>query len=224
MKLLPFVLAIIAGSVDIITFLGLNQLFTAHITGNLVILTAYIVAGNAASLALLISVPVFIVMLAATEILATALGGTLRLTTLLLLQLMLLGGFLGICVAAGPGVSANAPSMLLAGMLGVSAMAVQNALVRVGLVGAPSTAVLTTNITLLTVDVVAIMLAQDTGGISRARRRARRTWPAVAGFLLGCAVGGWCEAAMGLRALVVPAGVALIALALGSFTQPRQPV
>jgi len=35
-RALPFVLSLIAGSTDIIGFLGLNGLFTAHITGNLV--------------------------------------------------------------------------------------------------------------------------------------------------------------------------------------------
>ena len=35
MKLLPSVLSVIAGSVDVISFLGLGGLFTAHITGNL---------------------------------------------------------------------------------------------------------------------------------------------------------------------------------------------
>jgi uncharacterized membrane protein YoaK (UPF0700 family) len=35
-KLLPSVLSLTAGSVDVITLLGLGGLFTAHITGNLV--------------------------------------------------------------------------------------------------------------------------------------------------------------------------------------------
>jgi Protein of unknown function (DUF1275) len=52
--------------VDVIGFLGLGGLFTAHITGNLVILAAHIVAGSDASVSLVISVPVFIVALAAT--------------------------------------------------------------------------------------------------------------------------------------------------------------
>jgi hypothetical protein len=43
-KLLPFVLSVIAGSVDVISFLGLGGLFTAHITGNLVILAAHVLA------------------------------------------------------------------------------------------------------------------------------------------------------------------------------------
>jgi hypothetical protein len=39
-KLLTFVLSVIAGSVDVIGFLGLGALFIAHITGNLVVLAA----------------------------------------------------------------------------------------------------------------------------------------------------------------------------------------
>jgi len=221
-KLLPFVLGVIAGSVDVIGFLGLDGLFTAHITGNLVILAAHIVAGGDASLALMISVPVFIVALAGTRLLA---GGLERariapLPVLLLLQLVLLCAFLALCIAAGTHVSPNAPSMIVAGMLGVSAMAVQNALVRIALTGAPSTAVLTTNITLLTTDVGEMIFGRDATRVAKARDRAKCTWPAVAGFLLGCTLGAACEAAFGLRSLVLPTGLALIALVLGVGASP----
>jgi uncharacterized membrane protein YoaK (UPF0700 family) len=216
LKLLPFVLSVVAGSVDVIGFLGLDELFTAHITGNLVVLAAHIVAGKSASLALVISVPLFIVMLAVTRLFAGGLEryGIAPLRPLLFLQFVLLLGFLGICLVVAPGASAETPAMLAAGMLGVSAMAVQNALVRIALVDAPSTAVVTTDITLLTTDFGEILLGRDAGRITKARRRAKHTWPAVLGFLLGCAVGAWLEGRISLRALVLPVGFAFIAIVL----------
>jgi hypothetical protein len=72
-KLLPFVLSVAAGSVDIIGFLGLNGLFTAHVTGNVVVLAAKLVARDEAPLAFLISVPVFVAVLALTALLAAGL-------------------------------------------------------------------------------------------------------------------------------------------------------
>src|SRR5690349_852678 len=51
MKLLPSILGLTAGAVDLISFLGLGGLFAAHITGNLVILAAHLVDGGAASAA-----------------------------------------------------------------------------------------------------------------------------------------------------------------------------
>src|SRR5260221_5407426 len=67
---LLIVLSITAGCTDIISFLGLNGLFTAHITGNLVILAAHIVGGGEAQIAPMLSVPVFIVMVGLTVLLA----------------------------------------------------------------------------------------------------------------------------------------------------------
>ena len=44
--LLPALLSVIAGSADVTSFLGLG-LFSSHVTGNLVILTAHVVARRA---------------------------------------------------------------------------------------------------------------------------------------------------------------------------------
>jgi uncharacterized membrane protein YoaK (UPF0700 family) len=68
----------------------------------------------------------------------------------------------------------------------------------------------------LTTDIGEIILGRDPSLIANARQRARRTWPAIAGFLFGCALGAWCEAAIGLRAIVLPASFAFIALALST--------
>src|ERR1700756_2595299 len=72
-KLHPRVLSVIAGSVDAIGFLGLGGLFTAHVTGNLVILAAHLVSGSGAPVASMLSVPVFVAALGLTRLLAGAL-------------------------------------------------------------------------------------------------------------------------------------------------------
>jgi uncharacterized membrane protein YoaK (UPF0700 family) len=139
-RLLPFVLSIIAGNVDTIGFLGLGGLFTAHVTGNLVVLAAKLVAGDQASLAHLIAVPVFVAALILTQLLAAGLE-RIRISSLvplLVLQFVLLLAFFNVCVGAGRVIDPNTERMIFAGMLGVCAMAVQNALVRVSLRGAPS--------------------------------------------------------------------------------------
>src|SRR5437868_13635549 len=112
MKLLPTVLSLIAGSVDVIGFLGLGGLFTAHITGNLVILAAHVVNGGAAELAPMLSVPVFMAVVGLTRLLAGGLEAFQRntLRPLLALQFLLLAGFLGIGVAAGSHVDPNTPN------------------------------------------------------------------------------------------------------------------
>ncbi len=217
-------LSVIAGSADVIGFLGLGGLFIAHITGNLVILAARLVAGEQAPVAQLISVPVFMVALGLTKVLAAGLErvGIASLRPLLSLQLLLLFVCFAICLAAGPYVVPNAATTL-AGMLGVSAMAVQNALVRLSLAGVPSTAVMTTNVTVFTLDVGEMVLGRDADVVVKARDRARRTWPAIVGFLLGCLLGAACEATFGLKSFLLPAGLALVALALGAFASGQAP-
>src|SRR5262245_6527726 len=107
---LPFVLSVIAGSTDVISFLAVYGIFAAHITGNLVILAAHIVSGSTAPLAAMLSVPVFMVVLGLTRLLAAGLEavGLASLRPLLLLQFLLLAGFLALRVAAGLQIDPNA--------------------------------------------------------------------------------------------------------------------
>jgi uncharacterized membrane protein YoaK (UPF0700 family) len=208
------VLSLVAGSVDVICFLGLGGLFAAHITGNLVILAAYMVAGDEAPLALMISVPVFIIVLAMTRVLAAGLE-RLRvalLRPLLFLQFLLLASLLALYVVGGPRLVPNGANATVAGMLGVSAMAVQNALVQIALQGAPSTAVMTTNITRFVMDVGEVLLGRNPNDGAKAGERARRTGLVIAGFVVGCGLGAGCQAVAGLWSLTLPAGLALVAL------------
>jgi uncharacterized membrane protein YoaK (UPF0700 family) len=226
MKLLPTVLSLVAGSVDVISFLGLGGLFTAHITGNLVILAAHLVTGGRAELAPILSVPVFVAVLGLTRLLASGLEaiGLASLQPLLGLQLLLLTCFLALCAAADPVIDPSAPNGIIAGMLGVAAMAVQNALVQISLRGAPATAVMTTNITRFTMDIGTVLLGRDPRDIAGARNRAKRAWPAIVGFAVGCGLGAVCEAMFGLRSLELPVGFALLALVLGLPAKPESGV
>ena len=223
-KLLPGVLSVVAGSVDVISFLGLDGLFTAHITGNLVILAAHIVIRDQASIAPMLSVPVFIVVISLTRVLAGRLEsiGISALRPLLFLQFVLIAGFLALCLAAGRRIDPNATNAIIAGMLGVSAMAVQNALVQFSLKGAPPTAVMTSNVTLFMIDVGAMLFLRDPDGVANARSRARRTWPAIVGFTVGCSLGAVLEAVIGPWSLALPTGFALLALALGFSVDSRR--
>src|SRR5689334_12967115 len=122
LRLLPTVLSLTAGSADVISFLGLGGLFNAHITGNLVILAAHLVNGDGTtSVALLLSVPVFVAGLGVARVSAAALAaiGVSTLLPLLVLQLVLLAGFLLLCIIAGPPLAPSAPIAIAAGMLGV---------------------------------------------------------------------------------------------------------
>src|SRR6202453_827649 len=92
MKLLPAVLSLTAGSVDVISFRLLGGLFTAHITGNLVILASHIVNGGDAPGAPMLSAPVCTGVRVFQRLLVGGLEslGLASLRPLLLLQLLLL--------------------------------------------------------------------------------------------------------------------------------------
>ena len=58
-SLLLFILSVLAGLVDVIGFLRLDHLFTAHITGNLVVMADQVANGGPPHVAQLLSIPVF---------------------------------------------------------------------------------------------------------------------------------------------------------------------
>jgi uncharacterized membrane protein YoaK (UPF0700 family) len=216
-KLLPSILSITAGTVDVISFLGLGGLFTAHITGNLVIFAARVATTRSTPLAPILAVPVFIAVLGLTRTATMSLqaSGRSSLKPLLMLQFLLLLGFLALCGEKGSGLNPDSAVALLGGMLGIAAMAVQNVLVQSSLKGSPATSVMTTNITLIIIDLSAMLYWRDPRRVAPARTRAKHTLPAIVGFAAGCSIGAVCEAAIGLRALILPAGFALLALMLG---------
>jgi uncharacterized membrane protein YoaK (UPF0700 family) len=216
--LLPTVLSTAAGAVDVIGFLALGGLFTAHITGNLVILAAHYVTGAFTQIGPLLSVPVFVVVLGIVVVLFENKAIRSARRILLILHAGLLVAFLALGAGFGPFPNPDSAVAVFVGMIGVAAMATQNALVRLDLPGFPSTAVMTTNITQLTIDFALLVRGKgDPTDLARTRRGARLTFPSVIGFVAGCAAGGFLELHFGLRALVLPVVLAAIAVPLGEL-------
>jgi uncharacterized membrane protein YoaK (UPF0700 family) len=139
---------------------------------------------------------------------------------LLVLHAALLAACLGLGVGFGPFTDADRPMPVLVGMLAVAAMATQNALVKLALKDLPSTAVMTTNITELSIDLATLARVRgDPDDLARARRRASMTIPCVVGFVGGCAAGAALEVYFGLWALALPAVLAALAVPLGELSR-----
>jgi uncharacterized membrane protein YoaK (UPF0700 family) len=217
-RLLPTVLGVIAGSADVTSFLGLG-LFSAHVTGNLVILMAHFVARRVDNACLILSVPLFTLVLGLTRLLVAGLEAIdISLwRPLLVLQFLMLGGSFALGLASDPHQDLEAPGMILAGQLSVAAMAVQNALGELVLHRSPSTTVMTTNLTRFIMDAGEALLGHDATVMTEARHRARDTWPVIIGFIVGAGLGAACFAAAGLKSLGLPASLTLLALVMSLF-------
>src|SRR5438270_7246196 len=216
--LLPTVLSTTAGAVDVIGFLALGGLFTAHITGNLVILAAHYATGGFSQVGPLLSVPVFVVVLGVVIVLFENKATDTARRGLLILHAGLLVAFLSLGARLGPFTNPDGAVAVSVGMIGVAAMATQNELVRLELPGFPSTAVMTTNVPQLTIDLALVIRGKgDPSDAARARRGARLTFPSVIGFVAGCAAGGFLELHFGLLALALPVVLAAIAIPLGEM-------
>src|SRR5262249_52113180 len=157
--------------------------FTAHITGNLVILAAHYVTGRFGEIGPILSVPVFMVVLGVVTLALVAKPTQIARRTLLILQAVLLLAFLGFGVAFGPFPDTDSPMAVFVGILGVAAMAIQNAVVKLALHGSPSTAVMTTNTAQFAVDAARLIRGRaQQADLSQVRYRAQLTLASVLGF------------------------------------------
>src|SRR6266478_8680064 len=207
-------LSVIAGMVDLIGFLSLG-IFTAHITGNIVVIGALVVRHNRVNPAQILAIPVFILAVAGTWLLARASGrggpGLLRL--LLLIQFLLLTCVLIFSVSTKPSANPHGLIGCIAAMMAVSAMACQFALLRLGLPVAPSTAVMTGN---LTNTVLSLLDRQSrtqplmTGDATRLRGSLHL----LIGFFVGCVVAAAAVSLLGDWAWSFPVALAGVAVAL----------
>src|SRR5262245_39563755 len=212
--LLPALLSMVAGSVDVVGFLALGGLFPAHITGNLVVLAAHYTTGRFSHLGPLLAVPVFVATLTSTTLAATAFerrGHSPR-RTLLILQLVLLMACLGLWIVLGPWPDANLPGAVLVAMVAVAAMATQNVLGRLYLKGLPTTTAMTGNAEQLVIDLVKLPRSQQSADVVRVGHTLNVTFTCVLAWAAGCVASAALEFRYNLGALALPITLAALAV------------
>src|SRR5215475_10336250 len=208
-------LSVIAGMVDLIGFFTLGNIFTAHVTGNLVLASAVAVHGGPLNLAQALAIPVFMFAVAATWLIAQASNkhGPALARLLLVVQFVLLGAVLIFSVLTKPSTNPHGLMAGIAVMIAVSAMACQYALLRLALPRVVSTAVMTGNLTNATLTLMEILSKR--GSVTAAdAERLTASLILLAGFLIGCLVAAAAVSVLADWAWSLPLALAAVAIAM----------
>jgi uncharacterized membrane protein YoaK (UPF0700 family) len=198
------------GFVDTAGFLGLQGLFTAHVTGNFVTLAATLVSGTHGVVAKLLALPEFIIVVALARVAGSALRANAlpALPILLFTKVGLLLAFFLLAVGFGPFPDSDSPAALLTGFAGVAGMAVQNAVQRVHYANIPPTTLMTGNTTQAVLDAVDLLRGVEGDNAPAVRARFARTLRGIVWFASGCAGAAILYYWAGFWCLAVPVAVA----------------
>jgi uncharacterized membrane protein YoaK (UPF0700 family) len=198
-----------AGFLDTAGFLGLQGLFTAHVTGNFVTLGAALVFGTHDVIAKVLALPEFIIVLAMARLAETTMTArqmpTLRI--LLVTKLLFLISFFVMGVALGPFPDSDTPTALGTGFMGIAAMAIQNGVQRVHFGNLPPTTIMTGNTTQATLDAVDLLRGVRGDQAAEVRARLYRTIRSICFFAAGCAIAAFLFAWIGFWSLTLPVTV-----------------
>jgi uncharacterized membrane protein YoaK (UPF0700 family) len=224
MKSEDTILSAIAGFVDTLSFVALFGLFTAHVTGNFVLIGAGVAGFGRGVLLKLLVFPAFVGGVVLSSLLIRSLSGRHERQGARLLHAVQAVLMFGYCLAgvwATPVTRPESLSVTVAGIVGAFAMGVQNAHPKlINRPGVPNT-VMTGNVTQAILDVVD-MLSVGTADSVRAAARARfaKMMPAIIAFAIGAVAGALGYRYVGFWALAAPA-CALVALALTTGEHER---
>lgn len=210
-------LAFVAGFVDAAAFIALTGLFTAHVTGNFVLIGAELVSTSSGVLAKLLALPVFILAVAVTRLFALALErrGSAPFRPLLALEAGILIAFAVAGIALSPLGSPDGARAIGVGMLGVAAMGIQNGIGRLAIGHLAATTVMTVNVTQAVIDLTDRLCGTPT--TAQVAARLRRTLSAVLAFALGALSGAFGIAALSFWCMLAPALVLI-----GLLSVPHQ--
>jgi uncharacterized membrane protein YoaK (UPF0700 family) len=217
---IPPLLSVVAGMVEVLGLLMLGGLFTGHVTGNIVVIAALLVRGGSPTAPQLLAVPTFIAALAVVWLIARASGrrGLALLRPLLFVQFVLLVGVMLLAISASTSMQSD-PSgtrTSFGAILATSALACQFATMRLVVPGAPSTAVMTGNVTNAVLSFLD-MIHRGTPLLQPDVERFRKATSLVVGFCAGCVAGALGAFLLKDWSWTLPVGLAAAAVA----TVPR---
>lgn len=204
---LPILMGFNGGFVDTAGFLALHGLFTAHVTGNFVTLGAALVLGTSGTVAKLLALPVFCIVIVLTRMISFSLPpiGLPILRTMLAVKLLLLILAAFLAIHYGPFPEGDTLPAIVTGMVLVSAMAIQNAAQRIHMGSTPPTTIMTGTTTQIMIDIGDVLHTRrvvSPEARAAVRERLKKMSTAVLVFALGCAAGAllysqlhtWCFA------------------------------
>lgn len=217
-------LAFTAGFVDTLGFVALFGLFTAHVTGNFVLIGAAMAGGeHSGVVGKLLALPTFVLGVAATRMfqLRREQEGLDTAGPLMAAQLLLLVTFMLAGVWASPFASGNGAPAIVVGLVGVLTMSIQNTAARSVFARLTPSTVMTGNVTQLVMDLVDMATRSPTA--AAATGRVHKTWAPVTAFAVGSLCGGLGYAHVGFWALLVPCAAlaALLCLLWKRIHQPN---
>jgi uncharacterized membrane protein YoaK (UPF0700 family) len=213
---LPVLLSVTAGYVDTAGYLALQGLFTCHVTGNFVTIGASLVSGSSGTVAKLLALPTFCVVVAATRWMSSGLlaKGFPTLRPMLGLKVGLLAVAAALAIKFGPFSNGDSGPALATGLVLVSAMAIQNAVQRIDLSSSPPTTVMTGTTTQIMIDIADMARNMPSEKKLIARARLRRMTVSVLAFASGCAIAALLYARAGVYCFLTPPLLGLVTMTL----------
>lgn len=196
-----------AGYVDTLGFAALFGLFTAHVTGNFILIAVALAnPGQAPTLLKLLAFPAFILGVAAGRLLVAGCErrGVPAAKPAYVLQLVLLLGFMVCGMLAEPVGRQAGPLAMAAGLFGAAAMGAHSAASKLLLSHLAPTSMMTGNVTQLVIDTVDRL--RGAADAATSARCSKFFWPVLA-FALGCGAAAFAYLAVGFVALAVPVAI-----------------
>lgn len=188
-------MAAISGFIDVIGFVGVSKLFTAHITGNLVIAIAEIIHHEPGVATKIIAIPLFILIAAFTTWIIEMHGQSKRLLAIwFIIEAIFLTTFMFTGIYVLPFYELGSWQYICSAMSPICAMAIHNILLRTFMRTLPPCTVMTGNLSQLIVDGVSYFWRKT---LTHNVEKSITSYDGIQRFgnvIVGFLIGGMCAA------------------------------